>query len=34
MQYHSTMSAAKAAAEADHTARIAAMIEETPHDQT
>ena len=26
--------AARAAAEADHVARIAAMIEETPHDQT
>ena len=29
-----TIEAAKAAAEADHAARIAAMIEETPHDQT
>jgi hypothetical protein len=32
--WYPTLEAAKAAAEADHAARIAAMIEETPHDQT
>ena len=31
---HPHVITAKASAEADHAARIAAMIEETPHDQT
>jgi hypothetical protein len=32
--YHPTLEAARAAAEAINKGRIAAMIEETPHDQT